>query len=116
MIAGEIEDHYPLSPVQQGMLFHSLYMPTAGVYFQQVSCILDGDLDVAAFQQAWALMQARHAVLRSAVVWQDLDEPLQVVLRQAGLPLIRHDWRELPAAAQSQQLAAFMAADRARGL
>jgi amino acid adenylation domain-containing protein len=116
MIVGEIEDIYPLSPVQQGMLFHSLYMPTAGVYFQQVSCILDGDLDVAAFRQAWVHVQARHAMLRSAVVWEDLDEPVQVVLRQAALPLSQHDWRNIPAADQSQHLAAFMVADRARGL
>src|SRR5215216_5117410 len=116
MIAGEIEDLYPLSPVQQGMLFHSLYMPTAGVYFQQVSCILDGDLDVAAFRQAWTYVQARHAMLRSAVVWEDLDEPLQIVLRQATLPLSRHDWRNIPTDAQPQHMAAFMAADRARGL
>src|SRR5262245_44628551 len=81
MIAGEIEDLYPLSPVQQGMLFHTLYAPAAGVYLQQVSGVLHGELDLAAFRQAWAQAQARHTVLRSAVLWEDLAAPLLVVLR-----------------------------------
>ena len=47
----EVEGIYPLSPLQQGLLFHTLYEPSAGEYFEQVSCRLSG-LDVGAFQQA----------------------------------------------------------------
>jgi acyl-CoA synthetase (AMP-forming)/AMP-acid ligase II/nucleoside-diphosphate-sugar epimerase len=111
----EIEDIYPLSPMQRGMLFHTLYAPQSGVYFQQVGCTLHGDLDRAAFRRAWAYVMARHAVLRSAVVWEGLDEPMQVVLRQVPLPLEELDWRELPLDEQHVQRERFMQADQARG-
>ena len=37
---GNVEDFYPLSPMQQGMLFHTLYSPNSGVYFEQLTCTL----------------------------------------------------------------------------
>lgn len=44
-----VEDLYPLSPMQQGMLSHSLYDPASGAYIEQMVCTLHGDLDIAAF-------------------------------------------------------------------
>src|SRR5205085_9525971 len=85
----EIEDIYPLSPMQRGMLFHTLYAPQSGVYFQQVGGTLRGAFDAPTFRRAWEHMLGRHAVLRSAVIWQGLDEPMQVVLRKVQLPIIR---------------------------
>jgi amino acid adenylation domain-containing protein len=110
-----IEDIYPLSPTQQGMLFHSLYAPHSGVYFQQTGFLIDGDLDLASFEHAWALALARHTVLRSAVIWEELDAPIQVVLRQVALRLAHHDWRTLAPTTQQAHLEEFLAADRARG-
>ena len=65
-----LEDVYPLSPLQEGMLFHSLYAPDSGVYVEQLSCALDGPLDQAAFARAWERVVERHAVLRTAFVWK----------------------------------------------
>ena len=47
-----VETFYPLSPMQQGLLFHSLFAPESGVYVEQISCTLDVDLNVPAFQRA----------------------------------------------------------------
>ena len=110
-----IIDIYPLTPMQQGLLFHTLAAPESGVYVQQVSCLLLGELNHAAFLHAWQSVIARHPVLRSAVVWEQLAEPLQIVSEQVALPFHAHDWQALPAAEQQAQLDALLRADRARG-
>jgi amino acid adenylation domain-containing protein/non-ribosomal peptide synthase protein (TIGR01720 family) len=113
--AREVEDIYPLSGLQQGLLFHSLYAPQSAVYVVSVTCRLGGPLDVAAFRRAWQHVVERHAVLRTAFVGHELDRPVQVVRRRATLPFELHDWRGLPTAEQDQRFSAFLAEDRARG-
>jgi len=111
-----IEDIYPLSPVQQGMLFHTLYAPKAGMYLEQKFCTLHGNLDVSAFQSAWLHVVERHPVLRTAFIWKDLDEPLQVVRQRVKLSWEQYDWRGLLPDGQQERLRAFLKADRARGM
>ena len=108
-----VEDIYPLSPMQQGMLFHTLYDPTSGVYFEQLSSTLSGEFDVAAFKRAWVEVMARHAVLRTAFLWEGLDKPLQVVRQKVALPWQAHDWRGV--ANQQEKLQTFLKEDRQQG-
>ncbi|TNF22209.1 MAG: amino acid adenylation domain-containing protein [Rhodobacteraceae bacterium] len=89
MTAPDALDAYPLSPMQQGMLFHTLSAPGSDVYVQQFSCALHGPLKADLFREAWALAQARHAPLRTAFAWTGLPEPLQVVAPHAALPFRR---------------------------
>ncbi|WP_169218415.1 non-ribosomal peptide synthetase [Brasilonema sp. UFV-L1] len=110
-----IEDIYPLSPMQQGMLFHSLYAPESGVYFEQLSCTLRGNLEVQAFEQAWQQVVARHSVLRTVFVWEHLSEPLQVVYHQVKVTVETLDWRELSVEQQQQQLEIFLHSQRQQG-
>jgi len=110
-----IETAYPLSPMQQGMLFHTLYAPESGTYFQQLSCTLKGDLNVLAFQQAWQQVVDRHPIWRTAFVWDNIEKPLQVVVRLVKLPCSQHDWRGLSSVEQQEQLQAFLKADREQG-
>jgi amino acid adenylation domain-containing protein len=110
-----IEDLYPLSPMQQGMLFHSLYDPGSGAYIEQMVCELCGDLDVPAFERAWQRASDRHPVLRTAFVGEGLKEPAQMVLWQAQPSLERQDWRGLVPDEQAARQAAWLRADRARG-
>ena len=111
----EIEDIYPLSSLQSGLLFHSLYAPETGAYFEQLWCTVEGELDVGAFRQAWQRVVDRHAVLRTCFVWEGLAEPVQVVRREALLPWDEQDWRGLGAAEQGPRLELYLRADRARG-
>jgi amino acid adenylation domain-containing protein/non-ribosomal peptide synthase protein (TIGR01720 family) len=115
MSQDSIEDLYPLSPMQLGMLFHELQSPGAGFYFNQLSCELEGALDLPAFERAWQEVLDRHPVLRTAFAWEEVEEPLQVVCRGVPLPLQRLDWRDLPAAEHPQRLASFLEQDRRRG-
>lgn len=89
MTSHDALDAYPLSPMQQGMLFHTLSAPGSDVYVEQFSCALHGSLDADLFEQAWALVQSRHAPLRTAFAWNGLPEPLQVVAPRAALPFRR---------------------------
>ncbi|MFP2911948.1 condensation domain-containing protein, partial [Pyxidicoccus sp. 3LFB2] len=111
----DLEDLYPLSPMQQGMLFHALLVPDSAVYFVQSSFLLQGHFDPQRFQRAWEQVVANNPVLRTRFVWEGLTEPLQVVQSRASLPWLQHDWRHLDAQQQQAHLDAFLAEDRARG-
>ncbi|MEO0852610.1 MAG: condensation domain-containing protein, partial [Cyanobacteria bacterium J06648_11] len=110
-----IADLYPLSPTQEGMLFHTLYSPQGGMYFDQVSCKIEGALDIEFFQQAWAQVVRHYDVLRTAFLWQDLDRPLQAVRHSVDLPWTELDWSDVDEAERSRKLQDFLAAERERG-
>jgi amino acid adenylation domain-containing protein/non-ribosomal peptide synthase protein (TIGR01720 family) len=111
-----VEDLYPLSPLQSGILFHSLYAPETRMYLEQLSCKFEGDFEVEAFQRSWDRLIERHPILRTAFVWQGIGEPLQVVYRQVSLAWEQRDFRELSPAEQQSRLESFLEADRNRGL
>ncbi|OXS19100.1 non-ribosomal peptide synthetase, partial [Pseudomonas fluorescens] len=103
LAADAIEDLYTLSPMQQGMLFHSLYEQAAGDYINQIRVSVDG-LDVSRFQQAWDATVQAHDVLRSGFFWEgQLDWPCQVVYRAARLIVEVLDWRAMPECEQALQ-------------
>ena len=111
----KVEDLYPLSPMQQGMLFHSLYAPEAGEYIAQFVLTLENELNVGAFRAAWQQMVERHAALRAAYIWGELGEPVQVVRERVEIGWEEQDWRSLTEREQEQQMASLLAADRGRG-
>ena len=78
-----IDDIYPLTPIQQGILFHTLSEPGSGLYFVQSCCRLSGDIDAEAFKRAWQAVVDHHPVLRTAFIWKRGDEPLQAVHKKA---------------------------------
>jgi amino acid adenylation domain-containing protein len=111
----DIECSYGLSPMQQGMLFHSVSRPRPGADLQQLTCVSPEALDVPAFLAAWERVVARHAILRTSFRWRDLPAPRQDVHRRASLPVTRIDLRGRAPAEQRARQRAFLAADRARG-
>jgi amino acid adenylation domain-containing protein/non-ribosomal peptide synthase protein (TIGR01720 family) len=111
----QIEAIYPLSPLQQGILFHSLYDNSSSMYVSHLSCALSGDLDVVAFKQAWQRVVDRHAVLRTGFVWEGQTKPLQIVRQRVDSPWIDHDWRHYSPAEQQERLKTYLETDRERG-
>src|SRR5215217_3706405 len=109
-----IQDAYPLSPLQEGLLFHSLASPEAGLYVAHITCQLSR-LNVAAFEEAWQTVIDRHDVLRTAFVWKKSDSPLQAVVARVALPLKKFDWRTLSSVEQQEQFESYLAADRPEG-
>jgi len=111
----QIEDIYPLSPMQQGILFHALYTLAAEEYFEQISSHLQTRVNTEVFEQAWQRAVERQSVLRTSFVWEGLIEPLQLVHRHVLLRLEQHDWRDRSANEQQESLREFLAGDRRRG-
>jgi alpha-ketoglutarate-dependent taurine dioxygenase len=111
-----VADLYPLSPVQQGMLFPALLAPEATAYLAPKTGSLHGKLDVSAFKLAWQRAAQHNAVLRTAFLWRGLADPLQVVRETVNLPWKEEDYRELLPEEQEERVEIFLRTDRAEGM
>ena len=114
-----VEDIYKLSPVQQGILFHAVYDPSAVAYHEQFFQDLPSDaVDEDLFVGAWRRLLARHPILRTSFVWEGLEDPVQVVHRTVEPDLVRVDLSGRTAGGQEARERAWadvMEADRRRG-
>jgi amino acid adenylation domain-containing protein/non-ribosomal peptide synthase protein (TIGR01720 family) len=90
----DVEDIYPLSPMQEGMLFHSLLNPDSTEYYQQAACRLKGAVDAGRIEQTLQELVDRHPVLRTVFIREGYDRPLQLVLRRSKANFRYLDLRE----------------------
>jgi amino acid adenylation domain-containing protein/non-ribosomal peptide synthase protein (TIGR01720 family) len=98
--ARNVEDVYPLGPMQEGLLLHTLLAPESGIYLMQDRYELHGQLEVDIFRRAWQQVVANHSVLRTGFHWRSGSRPHQVVYREVELPLLLVDLRGLDATEQ----------------
>ena len=111
----QIQDILPLSPLQRGVLFHTLFAPSSPVYFEQLICRIDGNLDPSIMSEALERLAQRHPILRTAFVIKGQTEPRQVVFRQARTPLNVLDWSENNTTERTRRLEVLLDEDRRRG-
>lgn len=107
-----IEDIYPLSPLQEGMLFHAIASESTDLYVVQQRLEINGPLDLPTFQQAWTLVIARHPALRTLFAWEHGGRPCQIVCRGLDVELYFRDLTDDPDAANT--IEARFEADRRR--
>lgn len=112
-LLGSIEDIYELTPVQKGILFHSLYDSENGLYLFQDTFTLKTLLEIDAFERAWQQVIQRHTILRTGFYWEDVEQPLQVIYKQVEVTLEHHDWRGIEVEQKQEQLNSFLKRDRA---
>ncbi|MFD9906209.1 amino acid adenylation domain-containing protein [Streptomyces sp. NPDC059063] len=94
----ELMDVWPLSPLQEGLLFHAAFDEEGpDVYQTQRLLALDGPLDARRLRAAWAAVVARHPVLRASFHRRPSGEAVQVVAREVELPWREEDLSGLPA-------------------
>ena len=110
-----IQNIYSLSPMQQGMLFHSIFSPVTGTYVEQTNLNLNGPLNVDAFAHAWRTVVQRNPILRTAFVWEGVDEPVQVVLNDVDFDVQFEDWRGKSEQQREQELNERLQQDRQAG-
>ena len=119
LIAGDgrgIEDIYPLTGLQSGMLFHSLVDTGGSVYLDQACLRLSGVARPDLIGAAWQRVVDNTPVLRTAMCWRDVPEPVQVVHEQARLPITEHDWSALAEPDWEARLADLLTTDLNAGM
>ncbi|MEM9921745.1 MAG: condensation domain-containing protein [Bacteroidota bacterium] len=115
MKKSNVQAIFPLTFMQQALLLHSL-QEQRDEGLLHVQCKLTGPLDLNLFKQAWQQTVQRHSVLRTSVHWKDLEKPVQVIQRQSILNWVLHDWSDLSADQQKEQLTNIKKADLSQGL
>jgi len=115
MTASLVETAYPLSPLQHGLLFHSVVDAADDPYLRQDRYVLEGVLETGALSAAWRTAAAAHPMLRTAIVWQDLDTPLQVVARTATVDVDFVDLTNVEPSGRAAHLDALAARDLSLG-
>jgi amino acid adenylation domain-containing protein/non-ribosomal peptide synthase protein (TIGR01720 family) len=110
---GAIQDILPLSPVQEGMLFHSFYDVSApDIYNVQVLLSLEGTVDEDAIQEAARALLHRHPNLRSAFKHQELVRPVQIIPRDISLQFQTLDFSSLEHDECERRIAELVAKER----
>ena len=91
----DLEDAYPLTPVQEGMLYHVLADPDPTLYRDQGLATIRGRLDTAAFRAAWRRLVERHGALRTSFLWRGVERPIQRIHRSVEPRIEEIDWSDL---------------------
>jgi amino acid adenylation domain-containing protein len=115
LLPGGVEDAYPLSRTQAGMLFHSELSPETAVYHDVIGHTLRGPFDEALLRRAIERVIARHPLLRTSFHLGGFSEPLQLVHTAVPVHLAIEDLRGLAEAGQQEALSRWMEAERHQG-
>lgn len=107
-----VDDIYALTGMQQLMLVHALRDLESEILQEQLTCSVEGLLDVAVLKRAWQAVVERHPALRTCFLWQGLQKPLQVVRQQVAVPWEEFDWRGVPADEQQRRMDGWLTSDR----
>ncbi len=113
--ASAIEDVYPLTPMQEGLLLHTLLEPGTGLYYMQDRYRINSSLDPERFAQAWQAVIARHEALRASFCWNVGEDMLQVIHKPGSTPIEYLDWSNDDEAEQEPRLQALLKAEREAG-
>jgi acyl transferase domain-containing protein/aryl carrier-like protein len=110
-----LEDIYPLTPLQEGMLFHVLSNPGSNLYMNQQVYTFQGEIAVPELRKAFEQIVAQHQILRTAFTTGNQSGPLQIVYRGVALPWEERDWRGLPTREQEERTEILLQAGREQG-
>ncbi|QPK87040.1 amino acid adenylation domain-containing protein [Bacillus velezensis] len=115
--ATEIQDIYPLSYMQEGMLFHSLLDSGSNAYVEQISFTVSGDLCIDTFQKSLDMLVSRYDIFRTIFIKEvpDLEGPQQVVLSRRDTAVRTEDISDYSEERQQSIIDKFKETDRHKG-
>jgi len=109
----DIEDIYPLSDIQKGLVFHSMEESDSLLYYGQfVYRIYEPGFNPDGFTKAFSLMVQKHSILRTGFNISDFDEPVQIVYGNIPLPITYVDNSSMPSHQSETQIDEYIASDK----
>ncbi|RBL88158.1 non-ribosomal peptide synthetase [Chitinophaga flava] len=105
---------YELSPLQEGILFHSLYDQQITTYITQFRLELPDELNITAFKAAWDRLVRNHSILRTAFIYEKVSIPVQCVYKEVTLPFDIVDYSQLDGEELEERFERLLAEDRQR--
>ena len=108
----KVEDIYPLSPMQYGMLFHALYEPGSPIYSERYRYTLEGELNIEALKKSWAHVAEATPVFRTIFKWENVNEPLQIVVRGRIPEIEIHDLTSCDPSSRETAIEDFLVKDK----
>ena len=113
--AQDIADIYPLTPMQEGLLLHTLLEPGTGLYYMQDRYRIHSAIDPKRFVKAWQSVVARHETLRASFSWNAGETMLQVIHKPSLIEVDYLDWRNEDESQHEERLQALLKQEREAG-
>lgn len=110
-----LEDAYPLSALQEGMVFHNEFDPDGATYHEVISAHLQAELDLSAFEKALAFIMQRHPALRTSFHAGKATDMQQWIHKHVAPPLFVEDLSHLPPASQKARIDQWLVEEKTRG-
>lgn len=111
----QIQDIYALSPMQEGILYHSLSDAEPNTYVVQLILTMEGHLNVELMRQSFSTLIQRHNVLRTTFLLEKVKQPLQVVLTERPLQFVFESRADISSLDEKQWIQQYLEKDRQRG-
>ncbi|ATO50304.1 non-ribosomal peptide synthetase [Brevibacillus laterosporus DSM 25] len=111
----DVKDIYSLSPMQRGMLFHTLKDKENLAYFDQTTFQIEGEICVESLEKSFNELIRKYDVLRTIFLYQKLKEPMQVVLKERTASIYYEDFSKKSELDKTKSLRAAKQRDRDEG-
>jgi amino acid adenylation domain-containing protein len=111
----QVADMYYLSPMQEGMLFHTLLHPGQSFYIEQISMRVKGSLRSDLLELSMNAMVERYDIFRTVFVHEKLKRPVQVVLKQRTFIVREIDLSALSIAEQEERILSYKQSEKEQG-
>ncbi|MBU7315054.1 non-ribosomal peptide synthetase [Paenibacillus oleatilyticus] len=112
LIEEQVQETFPLTPIQEGLLFNRIKQSEAGRQTNQIMVGLTGELNKDAFARAWDTVAQRNEMLRAMIRWEEEETPALRIMKSWKPPVKDHDLSGLPEAEQDRAVGCIRAADR----
>ncbi|MGE5343976.1 MAG: non-ribosomal peptide synthase/polyketide synthase [Candidatus Omnitrophota bacterium] len=101
-----------LTPIQEGMLLHYLKAPGDDLYFEQLSLEIFGEINIHHFENAWNSVIQANEMLRTVFRWENLENPVQIILKEYNIQVIYEDLTILDPEGKKYELDQIKSKDR----